>query len=184
MATSPPPVRSWTADVLEPLRTQGDPLADAVIAELFADGGVAATNSLMQSFVANEHPVPAGLPVPVSSVTSSKRACFPHGADPARIAAGEDLFWRFGPQVVLTLVCYSLPFCYLGRNGVPVLALTNRLSSNPTRRIVETAQMVVDVMQKGGLTTDGGRGRLTIQKVRLMHATIRRLAPNRAHLEK
>jgi len=32
-------------------------------------------------------------------------------------------------------------------------------------------------MQKGGLTADGGRGRLTIQKVRLMHATIRRLAP-------
>jgi len=39
--------------------------------------------------------------------------------------------------VVLTLICYSLPFCYLGRNGVPVLALTNRLSSNPTRRIVK-----------------------------------------------
>jgi hypothetical protein len=37
--------------------------------------------------------------------------------------------------------------------------------------------MVVDCMSPGGLTTPGGRGRLTIQKVRLMHATIRRLAP-------
>ena len=133
-------------------------------------------NSLMQSFVANEHPVPAGLPLPVQRYFE-QASVLPPWADPARIAAGEDLFWKFGPQVVLTLVCYSLPFCYLGRNGVPVLALTNRLSSNPTRRIVETAQMVVDVMQEGGLTTDGGRGRLTIQKVRLMHAAIRRLAP-------
>src|ERR1039458_9425806 len=176
MATSRPPIRSWTAEILQPLRTQGDPLADAVIADLFADGGIAAMNSLMQSFVANEHPVPAGLPVPVQRYLE-QATVLPPWADSARIAAGEDLFWRFGPRVVLTLICYSLPFCYLGRNGVPVLALTNRLSSNPTRRIVETAQMVVDVMQKGGLTADGGRGRLTIQKVRLMHATIRRLAP-------
>jgi hypothetical protein len=176
MATSPPPIRSWTAEVLQPLRALGDPLADAVIAELFADGGIAAMNSLMQSFVANEHPVPADLPVPVRQYFE-QASVLPPWADSARIAAGEDLFWRFGPRVVLTLICYSLPFCYLGRNGVPVLALTNRLSSNPTRRIVETAQMVVDVMQKGGLTTDAGRGRLTIQKVRLMHATIRRLAP-------
>ena len=37
--------------------------------------------------------------------------------------------------------------------------------------------MVVDVMQAGGLTTEQGRGRRTIQKVRLMHAAVRILAP-------
>jgi hypothetical protein len=162
--------------MLQPLRMQGDPLADSVIADLFAGAGIAAMNSLMQSFVQNEHPVPGTLPPPAQRYFEQALA-LPPWADPARIAAGEDLFWRFGPRIVLTLVCYSLPFCYLGRNGVPVLALTNRLSSNPTRRIIETAQMVVDVMQKGGLTTDAGRGRLMIQKVRLMHAAIRRLAP-------
>ncbi len=167
---------SWTAKTLQPLRAQGDPLADAVITELFADGGVAAMNSLMQSFVANEHPEPAGLGAPVARYLAQS-AVLPTWADPVRIKAGEDLFWRFGPQVVLVLVCYSLPFCYLGRNGVPVLALTNRLGSNSKRRIVETAQMVVDVMQAGGLATAAGRGRLTIQKVRLMHAAIRHLAP-------
>ena len=41
----------------------------------------------------------------------------------------------------------------------------------------EAFQRQVDCMQAGGLTTPGGRGRLTIQKVRLMHAAIRRLAP-------
>jgi hypothetical protein len=37
--------------------------------------------------------------------------------------------------------------------------------------------MLVDVMRHGGLTTQQGRGRRTIQKVRLMHAAIRKLAP-------
>jgi hypothetical protein len=180
MPTAPTPAFPstpiWTNEVLQPLRNIGDPLADAVIAELFSDGGVQAMNTLMRGFVANEHPVPDHLPAPVAKYLQQSVA-LPPWADLELIKAGEDVFWRFGPRLILILTCYSLPFCYLGRNGVPVLAMTNRLSSNPRRRIVETAQMVVDCMSAGGLTTPGGRGRLTIQKVRLMHATIRRLAP-------
>ena len=170
------PFPVWTSESLQPLRIIGDPLADTVIAELFADGGVQAMNTLMSGFVANEHPVPDNLPAPVRDYLQQSVE-LPAWADPALLHAGEDLFFRFGPSIILILTCYSLPFCYLGRNGVPVLAMTNRLSSNATRRIVETAQMVVDCMSAGGLTTPGGRGRLTIQKVRLMHAAIRRLAP-------
>ncbi len=173
-AASAPPV--WTGENLQPLRGIGDPLADSVIDELFSDGGVQAMNSLMSGFVANEHPVPEDLPAPVRNYLLQSVE-LPDWASPELIKAGENLFWRFGPRIILILTCYSLPFCYLGRNGVPVLAMTNRLSSNSRRRIVETAQMVVDCMSAGGLTTPGGRGRLTIQKVRLMHATIRRLAP-------
>jgi hypothetical protein len=133
-------------------------------------------NALMSGFVANEHPVPDNLPAPVR--TYLQQTCeLPSWADRDLIKAGEDVFWRFGPRVILILTCYSLPFCYLGRNGVAVLAMTNRLSSNPRRRVLETAQLLVDCLSSGGLTTPGGRGGLTIQKVRLMHATIRRLAP-------
>lgn len=172
---TPSPAPLWTNETLQPLRNLGDPLADAVIAEVFQDGHVQAMNTLMSGFVANEHPVPDNLPAPIRNYLLQSME-LPPWADPALIAAGEDLFWRFGPRIILVLTCYALPFCYLGRNGVPVLAMTNRLSSNPRRRIVETAQMVVDCMSAGGLSTPGGRGRLTIQKVRLMHATIRRLA--------
>lgn len=180
MISAPVPALSspvWTNETLQPLRNIGDPVADKVIAELFSDGDVPAMNALMNGFVANEHPLPADLPAPVRDYLL-KSIELPPWADPALIKVGEDVFWRFGPQIILILTCYSLPFCYLGRNGVPVLAMTNRLASNPTRRIAETAQMVVDCMSAGGLTSPGGRGRLTIQKVRLMHATIRRLAPN------
>jgi hypothetical protein len=48
--------------------------------------------------------------------------------------------------------------------------------SNPARRVTEVLQFLVDIMQPGGLTTGGGRGVRSIQKVRLMHAAVRRLA--------
>jgi ER-bound oxygenase mpaB/B'/Rubber oxygenase, catalytic domain len=158
------------------MRQVGDPVADQVVSQLFKDGDVAAVNDLMRNMVANEYPAPESLPLIVRDYLSQTDV-LPEWADPQLIQTGEDLFWRYGTKLILVLYCYSLPFCYLGRNGVQVLALTTRLASNPTRRIVETAQLLVDVMQAGGLTTPTGRGRRSIQKVRLMHAAIRQLAP-------
>ncbi len=165
----------WTDSLLEPMRQVGDPLADAAIAELFAKSEIGAVNDLMRTLVTNEFPEPSTLPAVVRDYLE-KTDQLPDWANPDLIAAGEQVFWRYGPKLILILHCYSLPFDYLGRNGVQVLALTTRLVSNPTRRIVEVAQFLVDIMQRGGLTAPGGRGRRTIQKVRLMHAAVRKLA--------
>src|SRR3954454_9160329 len=161
--------------LLEPMRQIGDPLADGVVAELFAKSEVGAVNDLMKTLVTNEFPEPSTLP-PVVREYLEKTDQLPDWADPGLIAAGEQVFWRYGPKLILILHCYSLPFDYLGRNGVQVLALTTRLVSNPTRRILEVAQFLVDVMQRGGLTAPEARGRRTIQKVRLMHGAVRKLA--------
>jgi len=173
--TAPQPDR-WTDGLLDSMRQVGDPLADAVAAELFANGQIDEINSLMRHLVANEYPVPENLPSVVRDYLL-RTDTLPSWADAELIKAGEAVFWRFGPEIIVILLCYSLPFCYLGKNGVQVLALTTRLTSHPARRILETAQMVIDVMQPGGLTDDEGRGRRTIQKVRLMHAAIRKLVP-------
>jgi hypothetical protein len=166
----------WSDELLNPMRQVGDPVADSVAAELFRDGDIAPVNDLMRHLIVNEYPIPESLP-PVVRDYLSKTDTLPSWADADLMKAGEQVFFRFGPVIIVILHCYSLPFCYLGKNGVPVLALTTRLISNPARRILETAQMMIDVMQPGGLTADQGRGRRSIQKVRLMHAAIRRLAP-------
>jgi len=172
-AATPPP---WTDALLDQMRQAGDPLADHVIAELFAAGDITPVNNLMKSLITNEFPVPDGFPEAVRDYLAQTNA-LPGWTDPGLIKAGEQLFWRFGPQFIVILTTYALPFCYVGKNGVQVLALTTRLLTNPTRRILETAQLLIDVMQPGGLTTDQGRGRRTVQKVRLMHAAVRKLAP-------
>src|SRR5947209_15840603 len=161
--------------LLEPMRQIGDPLADGVIAELFANSEVGAVNELMKALVTNEFPEPSTLP-PVVRTYLEKTDQLPDWADTNLIAAGEQVFWRYGPKLILILHCYSLPFDYLGRDGVQVLALTTRLVSNPSRRIIEVAQFLVDIMQAGGLTAPEGRGRRAIQKVRLMHGAVRKMA--------
>lgn len=176
MATAAPPSSFWTDSLLDPMRQAGDPPADNVVAELFASGDIAPVNNLMKNLIVNEFPVPEDLPQVVRDYLA-KTDALPDWAEPDRIKAGEQVFWRYGPQLIAILNTYALPFCYVAKNGVQVLALTTRLLTNPTRRILETAQLLVDVMQPGGLTTDQGRGRRTTQKVRLMHAAVRKLAP-------
>jgi hypothetical protein len=165
----------WTDAVLDPMRSAGDELADHVIATLFSDSEVGAVNDMMRTLITNEFPEPAAFPQIVRDYLSETDH-LPPWADTALIEAGEKVFWRYGPKLVLIFNCYALPWDYLGQKGVQVLALTNRLQSNPTRRITEVSQFLVDVLQPGGLTTAGGRGRRSIQKVRLMHAAVRRLA--------
>ena len=165
----------WTDVMLDDMRSRGDDLADAVIAELFSKAETGSVNQLLRSLITNEFPEPAALPPIVREyLTGTDR--LPEWADATQIQAGENLFWRYGPKQILILNCYALPWDYLGQKGVHVLTLTTRLLSNPTRRITEVSQFLVDVMQPGGLTTPGGRGRRSIQKVRLMHAAVRKLA--------
>jgi hypothetical protein len=92
----------------------------------------------------------------------------------AVLRRGERVFAEYGPEILMALGCYSLPAAYAANDGVRVLAQTGFLESAPTRRLVETAQMIVDVMRPGGLDP-GGPGVRNARKVRLMHAAIRRL---------
>jgi len=161
----------WSNSLLESSRQVCDPPADDVVRRLFADGEIRLVNDLMARLVRDDQLDPTGLPTVVQEFLAASSQ-LPAWADTALIAEGESLFWDFGEPMISALFCYSLPFCYLGRKGVQVLAMTARLYTNPTRRVVETAQFLVDTLQRGGLGASGG-GIRAAQKVRLMHAAIR-----------
>lgn len=179
---------SWSDAELDALRRVGDPLADDLVAEIFADGDVDAVRKLLRHLVDNEHPLlvvddadrlPPALMVHVERYFAMSDAALPELA-PAIVEAGEKVFELHGPEVLMTLCCYSLPASYTAKKGVHVLAQTGRLESHPKRRLIETTQMVVDVMSPGGLAirasaASHGKGIRSAQKVRLMHAAIRHL---------
>ena len=150
------PAPAWTDHVLDPMRQVTDPLADAVVAEAFQQGQADAVNTLMRTLIENDDLPSDHLPQGMRAYLATS-AQMPAWVDPARLQAGERVFWRYGPEIIMNLFCYGLPSCYAGAKGVQVLVLTTRLFSNPTRRVIETAQMVVDVMAPGGLAAqDGG----------------------------
>ena len=162
-----------TSRLLDGMRSECDLLADSVIHDLFAQGLVGSANALMKQLVAHESMALEQMPAPLRDYfTLSGR--LPEWADPVLLAEGQAMFNRCGPLAVVALVCASLPTCYAGAQGVQVLHMTARMETDIQRRVVETAQLVVDVMGPGGLS-DGGWAIRDSQKVRLMHAAVRHL---------
>jgi hypothetical protein len=172
-------VQRWTDEFLEKMRQQCDPPADEAVGRLFQQGKVPEANSLMKQLVANEQVLPEKLPEGLREYFEQSGR-LPPWVDRELLRAGEGLFTRYGPQAVVALLCSSLPFCYAAAKGVQVLHLTARLETDPFRRILETSQMVIDVMAPGGMEA-GGNGLRTAQKVRLMHAAVRHLIRRSGH---
>ncbi|QHC22979.1 oxygenase MpaB family protein [Streptomyces sp. GS7] len=165
------PAGRWTDGRLDALRHTGDPLADAAISETYALGRQDQVRALLLGFGRNSDAIPDGLP-PQLQRYFEETAVLPDWADAALLDRSHVLLGRYQSQIVATLLCGSLPLCYGCGNGAQVLARSQRLTSGVYRRLMETAQFVVDVLDKGGLGPNG-RGLRSAQKIRLLHATMR-----------
>lgn len=168
----------WTDQYLDELSARGDPEADAVIEDLMKDGDVQSASNVLQTLIRNTQPPPGELPDSVRSYLLDARA-LPSWADPDLIRRGEGVFSQHGLQIGLALWCSALGEGYLHWRFAHILHLTARIESNMERRMLETQQMVMDVMAPGGLGP-AGSGIASTLRVRLMHATIRHLVKERA----
>ncbi|WP_370087461.1 oxygenase MpaB family protein [Ekhidna sp.] len=172
------------ADLLASFRNITDPLADQTIEKIIESGKKEHVNQMMMMLFRNESfekGMFSTLGDDVSKVldayieTTQK---LPDWAEPQKIKDGERLFSLYGPEIFMLLNVSSLPLCYTCANGAQVLYDTGRLlvhnnNIDPlARRLMETAQMVVNVLAEGGLSPQG-KGLVTVQKVRLIHASIR-----------
>ncbi len=166
----------WTDELLDKMRHVADPEADEVVARYFDDASDASPHEFFHQLVRKPEPVPEECSPAVAEYLS-EHPPLPRWADPDLMRAGEDFFGEWGLYVPLVLICSSLPECYGAAKGVQVLHLTARLATDARRRVIETAQMVLDVMAPGGMAVDGP-GYRTVRRVRLMHAGVRHLILN------
>jgi ER-bound oxygenase mpaB/B'/Rubber oxygenase, catalytic domain len=170
----------WTDALLDRMRELGDPVADIPVAAVLERDGVDAVRALMRSLVRVDQPVPEELPEEIQAYLLETLP-LPEWADADRIKRGQQLFETWGVQIAICLFCASLPSSYAAANGVKALYLTARLDTDARRRVMETGQFLIDVLTVGGLG-EHGKGRRTIQRVRLMHAAVRHLIKARNEL--
>lgn len=173
-----------TDHTLQQFRSVTDPLADHVIATIIQSGQEKKINELFMTLARNTS-FQKGMFASFGNDTSNLLDAYietssklPEWADAKLVSKGEKLFELYGPDIFMLLNVSSLPMCYCCGNGAQVLFDTGRLlvhngNVDPlARRLMETAQMIFNVMCVGGLAP-GGDGIVTIQKVRLIHASIR-----------
>lgn len=165
--------QSYSKVFLDEMRHTGDPLADNTVQDIFERGEVGEVNRLLAQLIRDDQASPEGLPPEVQNYLNES-AILPSWKNDDLIAQGEEMFRTHGLIAFSLLACASLPELYSCGDGVEVLWATQQLKEHVNRRMLETTQMVVDVMSKGGLQPEG-RGIRTAQRVRLMHAAIRHL---------
>ncbi|MEP1033525.1 oxygenase MpaB family protein [Ekhidna sp.] len=177
-------IAAITEEALDAFRNVTDPIADSTVQKIIASGDEKKVNEVMMHLFRNasfEKGMFEALGSELSEILDEYIAAtqhLPEWADPQKIKGGEKLFSLYGPEIFMLLNVSSLPLCYTCAKGAQVLYDTGRLlvhnnNIDPlARRLMETAQMVVNVLAEGGLS-DKGKGVVTIQKVRLIHASIR-----------
>lgn len=176
----------WDNEFLVSMSLKTDPLGEAVIAQVIADNDFTALRNLFTQLDYNgELSVDNNLPTAVIDYFNAELT-LPHWADPKKITIAQSVFATYCPEISLLLNFKALPLCYACKNGAKVLAATSRLSesgqdtSKLMRRLLETAQMVINVMSPGGLSPQG-KGIVTVKKVRLYHAAIRYFLLNKKY---
>lgn len=163
-------------------RLRADPVADAVIKQILEQDETWEISSLFREMICNDSPIPDALPQVCKDYFASTDQ-LPPWVDMQQLKQGARVFSAFGPDIVLLLFCKALPLAYSCALGAEVLVSTGRLSARfgkpdaeefevLNRRIMETAQFVMNVMEKDGFG-DTGRAIRTAQKIRLIHASIR-----------
>lgn len=155
-----------------------DPLADKLIEDIIESDGLEAIRDLFGQLTDNSDIVKNDKVKPQIIDYFNAETELPAWADKKQIDIAEDMFALYGLEIAFLLNFRSLPLCYSSKSGSKVLYSTGRLreqgqnTSKMTRRLMETSQMVINVMSPGGFDPMGN-GIITIKKVRLMHASIR-----------
>jgi hypothetical protein len=166
----------WSDDTfLDALRAQADPFADATVAELERDGGLPAVNRIFATLHADDRAIPADAPAPFRAFVAATRAPLPD-LDQERLDRGGAVFLRHSFSSAVVLLLASLPDGYSAPCLSRILTVSGDLGAHPYKRLMGVLQLLVDISQARAFQPYGA-ATVAAQKMRLMHAGVRRVVP-------
>ncbi|MEV4003893.1 oxygenase MpaB family protein [Actinomadura sp. NPDC049753] len=168
----------YTDRYMDALRLKGDPLADATVEALFSSGQVGRYNTLMRWFTTSGQALPDGLPDAARDYLQAT-ATPPDWIDWGVMEQARQFFVDNDVHVSTALSFAAMPACYVVPHVAKLLSATHSLAY-PSRRMAETGQFTVYLMQPDAFQA-GGRFLPAAQKVRLLHASIRRHLKEEGH---
>ncbi|NNE28117.1 MAG: DUF2236 domain-containing protein, partial [Saprospiraceae bacterium] len=178
--------------LLDEMRTQQDPFADKAAAALFesmdSGGGRESAHKFIRSFVRKDFAERLEDDESYQSYPQELKDYFRNydefnftEEEFHLIDEGSRLYDAHGPACTLALAVRSLLKQYAHHQAVQVLRVTTLLQDHVNRRIMETMQFVMDVMEPGWCEDHSSGRRLNqkhigiqaIKKLRLVHAMVR-----------
>lgn len=165
--------------MLDAAAKETDPLADETIKKIFRDNELDDSLALFRKLIRNDSKVSAEEPAYVRDYFKTS-AVLPSWADEKKVLKGGKVYSLYGPHCCVALLCKALPEGYSLWHIAETLFITGRLNEGRDgslekfkRRILETLQFLINVMEPGWLYEADKPGRITAQKIRLIHASIR-----------
>jgi hypothetical protein len=162
----------WSDDAfLDSLRRLGDPVADAAIARMMAEGQTGDVGSIFRMMRANDDVLPAGAPQAYKDFAAASPP-MPPDLDFARLQRGGDAFYRNALPAVIAMLASSLPRGYAAPAIGEILSISRDLERHPYSRLMGVVQLLINISD-GDAFQPQGRARVTAQKLRLLHAGVR-----------
>lgn len=166
----------WSDDsFLDSLRGQTDPLADDTVAALERDHGIDAVNRIFATLNADDRAIPDDAPAPFRAFVAATQSPLPK-LDPDRLDRGGAVFLKHGFSSAVVLLLASLPAGYSAPCLSRILTVSGDLGAHPYKRLMGVLQLLVDISQARAFRPDGA-ATVAAQKMRLLHAGIRRVVP-------
>ncbi|MEI6740822.1 MAG: oxygenase MpaB family protein [Gemmatimonadaceae bacterium] len=166
---------------LDALRQQGDPVAEAAVAALKADGVSQATLRRSLGFMRNNggqlpDDAPEVLQKFFAHTYERCPSCLapdlPAWVDRDRLIRGQAVFAKHTVACILVLLCKSLPEGYAAPGMTKVLNMSGELTKLPFHRLAGTLQLLKTVTRPGSFERNG-MGILATQEMRMLHAGVR-----------
>jgi hypothetical protein len=161
-------VAPYTEAVLDGWRAVGDPLADAIVADVAALGPLTRIHDLLGVVRAR-----AAAGDDRCRQLLREADAVPPWADFAAMTKGQRMIASYAPFMAASLFSGSLVGGAMFYKAALVTSMTGMFSGKPTQRLTETTAMVTRMAMPGAVSP-GGDAHEVLLRVRLLHAGLRR----------